>query len=408
MSGKLIKLFCAAALIFSGTECFGNGSVAVETIENKVDTSDISNLPKSIYVGGQVQHVQGIAYDRETGCMYMSFTSRFLKVDRDGKIIASIDRIQGHLGAMTFDPVGRKVYASLECKDDEIGRGIAKALDVEVVSEPVFYIAIIDVDALNEPGADPEDGRVLRTVCVREACGDYAARIPVDGSSDVVGHRYACSGIDGVTIAPEIGSRQKKLSDAKKRYLYVAYGIYGDLSRSDNDYQVILQYDLASLEKYSRPVVFGTVHRSGPSKPRNKYFLFTGNTTWGVQNLVYDESTGNFLVAVYKGRKPQYPNWDLYCFSLAQKPFKAPLSGVPYQRGKVRQLSLNPELGQKDSSTGIRGWRFRWGSTGLNSIGGGLWYISESGRDKTTKLYHCDATLYRWTGGTERPFEKCR
>ena len=52
------------------------------------------DLPDSIYVGGQLQHVQGIALDQEKGCMYMSFTSRFLKVDMNGRILASIDRIQ--------------------------------------------------------------------------------------------------------------------------------------------------------------------------------------------------------------------------------------------------------------------------------------------------------------------------
>ena len=69
------------------------------------------NLPGHVFVGGQKQHVQGIAYDAEADCMYMSFTSRFLKVDMQGNILASIDRIQGHLGAMTFDPKDRKVYA---------------------------------------------------------------------------------------------------------------------------------------------------------------------------------------------------------------------------------------------------------------------------------------------------------
>ena len=35
---------------------------------------------------------------------------------------------------MTFDAHTRKLYASLECKDDEIGRGIAKHLGTEAFS----------------------------------------------------------------------------------------------------------------------------------------------------------------------------------------------------------------------------------------------------------------------------------
>lgn len=223
------------------------------------------NLPGHVFVGGQKQHVQGIAYDAEADCMYMSFTSRFLKVDMQGNILASIDRIQGHLGAMTFDPKDRKVYASLECKDDIIGQGIAKVLSVDVVKQSVFYIAIIDVDKLDKICADPEDGEILKTVCVRDACADYDAKVNVGGTD--LEHRFGCSGIDGVAIAPAVGGGATKFSDARKLYLYVAYGIYGDLARKDNDYQVILKYDLASLAKWAKPVVFGQIHVSGPKKP---------------------------------------------------------------------------------------------------------------------------------------------
>ena len=47
--------------------------------------SCIRQLPDSVYVGGQkTGHVQGIAYDKERDCIYMSFTTRFLKVDMEG------------------------------------------------------------------------------------------------------------------------------------------------------------------------------------------------------------------------------------------------------------------------------------------------------------------------------------
>ena len=65
-------------------------------------TVSASDLPETVLVTGQEQHVQGIAYDSAENCMYMSFTSRFVKTDMQGNILASIDRIQGHLGAMTF------------------------------------------------------------------------------------------------------------------------------------------------------------------------------------------------------------------------------------------------------------------------------------------------------------------
>ena len=367
-----------------------------------------ADLPESILVTGQEQHVQGIAYDSEKNCMYMSFTSRFVKTDMQGNILASIDRIQGHLGAMTFNPVTRKVYASLECKDDEIGAGIAKTLNVKTVSraDSRFFIAIIDVDRLEGIGMDPEGNEVLRTVCIKKAVEDYAFR----SKSGDFEHRYGCSGIDGVTIGPAIGKpeaarygrRSAGKPAADEKYLYVGYGIYGDTDRTDNDYQVIHRYSLKELEKYARPVIFGETHHDGPEKPEKEYFLRTGNTNYGIQNFAYDEYTDCFFLAVYKGRKADFPNYSLFAFKALQQPFKAALTGGRDKK-KVLQLSLvkpeepyfiNPSV---DETTGITGWRFRWGSTGLCPLGRGLWYISENGKDRETGKEYCRARLYRWS-----------
>lgn len=367
-----------------------------------------ADLPESILVTGQEQHVQGIAYDSEKNCMYMSFTSRFVKTDMQGNILASIDRIQGHLGAMTFNPVTRKVYASLECKDDEIGAGIAKTLNVKTVSraDSRFFIAIIDVDRLEGIGTDPEGNEVLRTVCIKKAVEDYAFR----SKSGDFEHRYGCSGIDGVTIGPAIGKpeaarygrRSARKPAADEKYLYVGYGIYGDTDRTDNDYQVIHRYSLKELEKYARPVIFGETHHDGPEKPEKEYFLRTGNTNYGIQNFAYDEYTDCFFLAVYKGRKADFPNYSLFAFKALQQPFKAALTGGRDKK-KVLQLSLvkpeepyfiNPSV---DETTGITGWRFRWGSTGLCPLGRGLWYISENGKDRETGKEYCRARLYRWS-----------
>ena len=366
------------------------------------------NLPETVLVAGQEQHVQGIAYDSEKNCMYMSFTSRFVKTDMQGNILASIDRIQGHLGAMTFNPETRKVYASLECKDDEIGAGIAKTLNVNTVSraDSRFFIAIIDVDRLEGIGMDPEGNEVLRTVCIKKAVEDYAFR----SKSGDFEHRYGCSGIDGVTIGPAIGKpeaarygrRSAGKPAADEKYLYVGYGIYGDTDRTDNDYQVIHRYSLKELEKYARPVIFGETHHDGPEKPEKEYFLRTGNTNYGIQNFAYDEYTDCFFLAVYKGRKADFPNYSLFAFKALQQPFKAALTGGRDKK-KVLQLSLvkpeepyfiNPSV---DETTGITGWRFRWGSTGLCPLGRGLWYISENGKDRETGKEYCRARLYRWS-----------
>lgn len=356
------------------------------------------NIPDTIFVGGQQMHVQGLAIDKEKGYMYFSFTSRFIKTDLQGNILGSIDRIQGHLGAMTFNPADRKVYASLECKDDEIGAGIAGKLGTQKLDRNsiVFYIAIIDVDKVDRLGIDPENDDVLKTVCIKEAVEDYKAK--VQSGNSTLEHKYGCSGIDGVTIAPQIGHK------GGKKYLYVAYGIYSDLYREDNDYQVILCYDIKELARMSRMVTFGEAHSSGPARPAEKYFIYTGNTNWGVQNLSYDEYTGNIFMAVYKGKKPTWPNYNLYAFPVDQKPFNAPLKGVDYDTSIHTQLRLAPE-GLIDK-TGVRGWRFKYGSTGMCPLGDGRWIISRNGKDKVTREEFCNATLYRWTGDSDKPFER--
>mgnify|MGYP003310201000 CR=1 FL=1 len=86
------------------------------------------DYPETIRIEGGRLHVQGIALDQKEKCMYCSFTSAFFRTDLQGNITGSITGINGHLGAMTFDSRSRKVYASLEVKDDAIGRGVSDAL----------------------------------------------------------------------------------------------------------------------------------------------------------------------------------------------------------------------------------------------------------------------------------------
>ncbi|MCQ2115781.1 MAG: hypothetical protein MJZ07_06220 [Bacteroidales bacterium] len=361
-----------------------------------------SDVPDSVYVGDQIMHVQGLAVDRPNKCMYFSFTSQFYKTDLEGNIIASIDRVQGHLGAMTLGPDGR-VYASLECKDDEIGAGIANKLNIENLnrSEVVFYIAIIDVKKLDRMHMDPETDDVMTTVCIREAVNDYQASVVCQG--DTLDHRYACSGIDGVTFGPAFGHKDGK--KIRKNYLYVAYGVYGDTLRNDNNYNVLLRYDTKDWKKYETKVVFGEMHTNGPEQPDEKYFVYTGNTTWGVQNMAYDSFTNNIFLFVYKGKKSAYPNYDMFAVDCSVKPSMAQLEGVVYDQTEKPVLTLD-KTGLYDEATDTYGWRFKYGSTGVCSLGNGYWVISKNAKDKETKLQSCNARLYEWTGDPEQPFKR--
>lgn len=362
-----------------------------------------SDVPDSVYVGNQIFHVQGLAIDREKQCMYFSFTSEFYKTDMQGNILASINKIQGHLGAMTINPEDGKVYASLECKDDEIGKGISNTLKVKGVerSSSVFYIAIIDVDKLTRIGMDPELDGVMTTVCIKEACEDYKDVVCHKGVHR--DHRYACSGIDGVTFAPEIGKKQE---ENPKYYLYVAYGIYGDVQREDNDYQIILKYDVSNWERFETPVVFGEIHDNGPRRPDSKYFLYTGNTRYGIQNMAYDSFTHRIYTAVYAGKKADFPNYSLFAIDCAVKPYRDSLKGVDYESSRKLCLTLAND-GLFHQASGVRGWYFKWGSTGICSLGDSFWLMSENSKNKD-KTNNCNCRLYQWTGDADTPFEAIR
>ena len=220
---------------------------------------------------------------------------------------------------MVFNPEDRKVYESLECKDDEIGKGLSDFAK----GRSLFYVAIIDVDKIDKVGIDVENTEIFKTVCVKDAVRDYRDSVMV-GSRELP-HRYGCSGIDGVAIAPKIGKA------SGKNFLYVAYGIYGNVDRSDNDCQVLLRYDIQKLNKLAKPVRFGEFDETGPERALDKIFINTGNTSYGIQNMAYDPSQRRLFMAVYKGKKPQYRNYSLFAVDFSAKPSTARLTSLyPY------------------------------------------------------------------------------
>jgi hypothetical protein len=354
-----------------------------------------TSLPNAIYSGKQGDfHVQGMVLDHANRFMYFSFTDKLVKTDLSGKMIGSVTGFVGHLGDLDIAPDG-KVYGSLEYKNDAIGKGIQNKLGAKPTKDDGFYVAIFDVTAITRPNMNAEKEELLQTVFIKEATDDYKAEVLVGGEK--VMHRFACSGIDGIAFAPAMGGKS-----LGKKYLYVAYGVYGDNTRTDNDHQVILKYDVSDWGKYSRKLSQETLHQSGPDKPMDKYFVKTGNTKYGIQNLAYDFYSGYLFAAVYKGSKPEYPNYDLFVVDATKKP----LANVIKSDGKslrVKTLSLL-NAGKYDPLSGIRGWSFPWGSTGVCPIGDGTFYISHpnkatDGQQETT-IYR-----YKWLGDNEKGFE---
>ena len=199
------------------------------------------NIPEKIYSGWQKGgHVQGIAIDKEKGHVYFSFTTRLIKTDFEGNVIGSVKDLAGHLGCITFCPEDGNVYGSLEYKHDIIGRGIVNNTGVEFSQDDAFYLVRFDTDKIVKE--DMEAAEVMRGIFLREVTEDYKAVDEASGKE----HRYGCSGIDGTAFGPVFGAGKDSV-----RKLMVSYGIYSDVDRDDNDYQVILQYDIKDFDRYA-------------------------------------------------------------------------------------------------------------------------------------------------------------
>lgn len=317
------------------------------------------NLPKTITVFAEQSgsHLQGIAIDEKREYLYCSFTTCLLKTDLKGNILGCVKGLAGHLGCIAYNPLDGMVYGSLEFKNDSIGQGILKNIGYTEALADGFYIARFDVKRLDRLDMDAETDHIMQAVFLREVYQDYAAD----------GHRYGCSGIDGITFAPSIGE------DGNANCLYVAYGIYGDTERTDNDYQVILKYDISHLDSYAQPLNQRSMHRCGPEIPDGKYFVYTGNTTYGIQNLEYDRFSGTMLAAVYRGKKAQFSNYSMFFIDCTQKPDPEVLKGIG-ETGTVVPLRAP---GSTNCRNEIWGSMFPHGSTGMISLGEGCLYIAE-------------------------------
>ncbi|MEL7977680.1 cellulose-binding domain-containing protein [Isoptericola sp. F-RaC21] len=332
-------------------------------------------------------HVQGIAVDQARGYIYYSFTTLLAKYDFEGNLVGTVEGFTGHLGDLDLDPESGRVYGSLEYKADE-----------------AFYIAVIDGTEVDEIGIDAQTSDVFSTVYLPEVHDDYAADMDGDGKfdgnvGDTADHRYGSSGIDGVSFGPAFGTT------GGERLLTVAYGIYANTSRTDNDHQVLLQYDVSDWARYERPLTESDPHHAGPAETDGKYFVRTGNTTYGVQNLAYDAVQQRWFLGVYRGTKPQFPNYLMFAVDAATRPVEGDLVGVPGPDGEGTErgllLALADDDGTLDPETGIRGWEQK-SDVGLQPLGHGFFYLATN--SGTTGAQTADLRLVRWTGDAEAPF----
>lgn len=329
---------------------------------------NIAQMPRHLNGGlWNSSHVQGIAIDTERQYMYFSFTQLLVKTDMKGNIIGTVTGLTGHLGDLDFNDVDGRVYGSLEYNDQN-----------------AFYIAIFDVDKITRMNMSAERDGIMTAVYLPDVVKDFTARV---GESKIQ-YRYGCSGIDGVAFGPTFGK------DASEPFsLMVAYGIFSDTARTDNDYQVILEFDWRAMEAYEQPLKQAEPHRKGPDA-KARYFAYTGNTNYGVQNLEYDRSSGDWLMAVYTGKKTTFPNFPLYVVDGSIAPVEGELVGQPSpERGLLLTLKKGAVT---HKASGVSGWTFGYGNTGLIALDDGYFYVSHNSAKDGKQT--CDVYLYRFTG----------
>ena len=362
---------------------------------NMLVAQELPNLPKKLHSGPwKAGHVQGIAVDTNREYVYISFTTMLVKMDMKGNVVGTVTGLLGHLGCLEFNELDGRLYGSLEYKNDSIGKGILKQEGSTKQLETGFYVAIFDVNKINRVGMSAERDGVMTTVLLKTVVEDYNAKVK-SKSGEVLAHRHGCSGFDGIAFGPS-------LDGSGKWMLTIAYGIYGDTKRTDNDYQILLQYDTKNWSKYEAPLSQDKMHKRGPSKPNGKYYVYTGNTRWGVQNLEYYKEKNLWLLACYPGKKSSFSNYSFFCVDGNRKPIVRPLYGVGYEKvGPVVWFVNGGRSDRKDLD--VRGWQKQGGEFGMHSLGNGYFYVATASKSPEGK----SATLHlaRYVGKRYQVFE---
>lgn len=351
-----------------------------------IDSMTIIDIYPLSLAGGDwdVKHCQGVAVDMKNGYIYFSYTTMLVKIDWNGKIIGSVTGIKGHLGDITYNESDGKVYCGY------IPNG-----------KKAFYAAIFNVDKITKSGMKPTKD-IMRTVSLNEVYKDYSVDYDGDGKVENTrtspDHRYGCAGVDGVCFGPSFSGE-----NGKKKLLTVGYGIYHNWTRQDNDYQVLVQYDVTGWwDKYGQPYSAKEFHHVGPDNHNGKYFVHTGNTNAGVQTLEYFDELNLWFLNCYRGHKGEYKPFTLFIVDGDVKPTKQTLKGQP-KTDRQNVLSLYQD-GVHDSKNDIYGWYSDYGVQGMAYIGNGLFYIAQPYKNWTGKIAAM-CYLYVWNPSRKIPFQ---
>ena len=327
-----------------------------------------NRLPDSVYGGKwDTSHCQGIAVDDSMEYMYFSFTTKLVKVDLStGEVVGTVSGWSGHLGDLAY--YNGKVYGSLEYYYP-IGS---------------FYAAVFDCDQI---AGDTEHTSCMTTMYLSEVNYDYTHQLgrhwSIEEEPSSKGHAYGCSGIDGIAFGTIPGDTSGKI------VMMVNYGVYKNRMREDNNYQIMLQYDPDDFLGADGEILpdcgdildQSNYHAKGPEHSM-KYFIYTGNTNYGVQNLEYDSTSGNYLMAVYEGNKVDFPNYRVFYVDGAKAPVYETLNLGDRQK-------IYSQLTGSDGTAAMDcGYVLGLAEIGRQDPDTGIWGSNETGADMNTGVAH--------------------
>ena len=200
-----------------------------------------------------------------------------------------------HIGDICY--YDGKIYGSLEYKASER-----------------WYICVFNGDKITEMDMPYTTPGVMYGLYVPQVGDDFRNELTAGehrNSATSMGHRYGTGGIDGITFGTLPGRGYDTTGDGTvdqstgdKRYMIVTYGPYGNAQRYDNENFVFLVYDPENITSdnllpFTEDLLTQDYTENQKLFYKHKLFCYAGNQTYGVQQLEYDEKTGDLWLECY-------------------------------------------------------------------------------------------------------------
>ena len=302
-----------------------SGSLAHRVLTTAEYTLDLGSWSKSLPLGAG--HLQGICSDDEGKYMYASFTNIMVKIDIvTGEIVGSVVGMAAgsissgaHIGDICY--YDGKIYGSMEYK-----------------SSRRWYICVFDGDKITEMDMPYTTPGLMYALYVPQVGEDFQ-NVLDSGENNMssgynnaksMGHRYGTGGIDGITFGTlpgggydTDGDGAVDISTGDKRYMIVAHGPYANAKRYDNENFVFLVFDPDDITQnnlipFTEKMLTADYAEDQVLRYRHKMFCYAGNQQYGVQQLEYDELTGDFWMECYpKSDGSEFPAYTRFAIDAA-------------------------------------------------------------------------------------------